>query len=107
MAATFGGVTFGAVIPGMQDANPAKVVVHEIPGGATWYVALNGQSPGRLSVDVTCASLTVYTNLRAQVGAQGTLATAEGSRTAVLLSLTRHTKVKSGHQVARAEWLLL
>jgi hypothetical protein len=95
-------VTSGAV-PREQGAS---ISVRHIPGGGD-IADKGGKTARRFRLALYFATATAYTNLEGQVNAEGTLQTdADGSTTALLMSLNRTAWHWTGETDAEAEFLV-
>jgi hypothetical protein len=110
--ALFAGVTFDLLLSGLQDTHEGLVSVREIPatgaGPAAAYVDLGGPALQRRSVTVKVDDEAAYLALAALPGtpaSSGTLDSVEGSRPAVLLSVSRTWRKGAGPQLLRTEWV--
>ena len=106
--ATFAGVTFDLLLNGLEDRHEGMTTVREVPGGTAHYVDLGGALLQRRTVQVKVDTEAAYLALAALPGtaaSSGTLASAEGSRPAVLLSVSRYWRRAAGPQLLRTEWV--
>lgn len=107
--AAFGGVTFDLLLTGLEDRAEGFTTVREVPGGAGYaYVDLGGPLLQRRTVTLKVDTEAAYAALAALPGtaaAAGTLTSAEGSRAAVLLSVSRGWRKGTGPQLLRTEWV--
>ena len=106
--ATFAGVTFDLLLNGLEDRYEGMTTVREVPGGDAHYVDLGGPLLPRRTVTLHVDTEADYLALAALPGtasASGTLVSAEGSRAAVLLSVSRYWRKGAGPQLLRTEWV--
>lgn len=106
--ATFGGVTFDLLLAGLDDRHEGMTTVREVPGGDHVYVDLGGPLLQRRTVQLKVDTEAAYLALAAlpgTAGASGTLVSAEGSRDAVLLSVSRTWRRGTTYQLLRSEWV--
>ena len=107
--ATFAGITFDLLLQGLDDRHEGMTTVREVPGGGGYaYVDLGGASLPRRTVNLKVDTQADYLALAALPGtaaSSGTLVSAEGSRSAVLLSVSRYWRHGTTHQLLRTEWV--
>ena len=106
--ATFAGVTFDLLLQGLEDRHEGLTTVREVPSGTHVYVDLGGALLQRRTVRVKVDTEAAYLALAALPGtaaSSGTLVSAEGSRPAVLLSVSRDWRRGATYQLLRTEWV--
>lgn len=101
-------VTFTADAKTYQETREAKVAVQDIPGGDNFYADRGGRSPLHWSVSVLLLNDTVWGQLNAALGDQGSLTIETlDSHSAVLLRIGRPYPSSNGETLATAEFLIL
>ena len=109
MSSSFNGVSISVLADGIPRKSAADVSVRHIAGGNQTYVDVGGQQLQVLDLSLLFLAAADAVSFEGQLGQTGTLITPDGTRQALLTSLTRTTRglSSSGDTVLQAEFQLL
>lgn len=90
-----------------QESREARVGIQEIPGGDVFFADRAGRSPLKWSLSVVLLNDTVWGQLNAALGSEGTLAVESlDTHTAVLMKVSRPVPSMTGEVRATVEFLI-